>query len=159
MTPKVTYEFYRDWIIRTELSDYISGRVWEYLWQVIFTGNGTYCPSQSACYCDGYGLCFGGERQFEDFYEILLKKSNLERQLKDWQSKSSKIDRLREQGMLDESSDIEVPPAGQDVQLEYEIVSLERDLDLRIDQALERGKDPKARALEAGRVWKEGDGF
>lgn len=30
--PLARYVFYRDWMLRTALSDYLSGRVWEYIW-------------------------------------------------------------------------------------------------------------------------------
>ena len=56
---------YRDWLLRTPLSDYISGRVWEYIWQFVFTGNHTVCPMMHICYCDGYGFCFGGEKAIQ----------------------------------------------------------------------------------------------
>lgn len=36
--PVARWRFYREWLLRTELSDFLSGRIWEYLWQVAFTG-------------------------------------------------------------------------------------------------------------------------
>ena len=157
--PKSTYVFYRDWLLRTDLEDSISGRVWEYLWQYVFTGNNTYCPEQSVCYCDGYGVCFGGEDQFEEYYRVRVKKTGLEKQLNAWQVKATRIAKLRHKGKLDESANINVPELGKDVQLEQEIGLLQQDMDLRFDQALIRGQDPKARAHEAGREWHDGDGF
>lgn len=59
--PLSRFLFYRDWMLATPLSDYISGRIWEYSWQFVFTGQHFYCPAQHLCYCDGFGICFGEE--------------------------------------------------------------------------------------------------
>ncbi|KAF2868258.1 hypothetical protein BDV95DRAFT_580602 [Massariosphaeria phaeospora] len=55
--PLADYEKYRDWLIETELDDDTSGRVFEYLWHVIFGQEPVYCPSLERCYCDVYGRC------------------------------------------------------------------------------------------------------
>jgi len=39
------------------------------------------------------------------------------------------------------------------------VTELNKQLDRLKAEALERGKDPKSRAVECGRLWKEGDGF
>ncbi|KAJ9618516.1 hypothetical protein H2203_009113 [Taxawa tesnikishii (nom. ined.)] len=67
--PLARYVYFRDWLLRTELSDYLSGRVWEYLWHYLFTGRTVDCPSMRGCYCSGYGICFGGEMEFEGWFE------------------------------------------------------------------------------------------
>ena len=36
--PRSRYSFYRDWMMKTPLTDYVSGRIMEYSWQYIFTG-------------------------------------------------------------------------------------------------------------------------
>jgi hypothetical protein len=55
--PKQEYEHFRDWLLKTELDDFTSGRVFEYLWHVIFGGEAVHCPNQNSCYCDQYGRC------------------------------------------------------------------------------------------------------
>jgi len=47
----------RQWLMDTELDDARSGRVFEYLWHVIFGLEATFCPDQETCYCDVYGRC------------------------------------------------------------------------------------------------------
>ena len=66
--PRTHYEGIRAWLLRTPLASRHSGRVLEYLWHYIFAGsagaNATEsidCPAEHVCYCDGYGVCFGGE--------------------------------------------------------------------------------------------------
>ncbi|KAF2463042.1 uncharacterized protein BDR25DRAFT_385214 [Lindgomyces ingoldianus] len=55
--PIEDYQRYLDWLIRTELDDDTSGRVFEYLWHVIFGQDPVYCPELTQCYCDVYGRC------------------------------------------------------------------------------------------------------
>ena len=55
--PRSRFIYLRDWMLKTPLSDYVSGRVWEYLWQSLFTGHSTHCPLEHECFCQGFGLC------------------------------------------------------------------------------------------------------
>lgn len=55
--PLADYVNMRNWLMETELDDGRSGRVFEYLWHVIFNMEATYCPEQEKCYCDVYGRC------------------------------------------------------------------------------------------------------
>ncbi|EEQ34508.1 hypothetical protein McanMca71_002513 [Microsporum canis] len=68
--PRETYIFYRDWLLETPLSDSLSGRVWEYIWQYIFAGAEELCPEDHVCYCEGYGVCFKGKSEFDYYYEM-----------------------------------------------------------------------------------------
>ncbi|KAE8146854.1 hypothetical protein BDV25DRAFT_44152 [Aspergillus avenaceus] len=65
--PLMDYVSWRNWLIETKLDDGLSGRVWEYLWQWIFTGEAEVCPDERDCYCDGYGFCLGDE-EYEEFF-------------------------------------------------------------------------------------------
>ena len=51
------YVGFRDWLLRTQLADRKSGRVFEFLWHFIFGMDAVYCPDRKACYCDVYGRC------------------------------------------------------------------------------------------------------
>ncbi|KAI9874685.1 MAG: hypothetical protein M1830_009415 [Pleopsidium flavum] len=157
--PLSRFIFYRDWLLRTSLSDYISGRVWEYIWQFVFTGENVFCPAQHACYCDGFGVCFGGEVAFNDWFETRYKKRQLESELRDWEEKGKAIEGAKDEGRLDDAAQLEVPEMGRDVLLRSQIDALNDDLNARKVVALERGNDPRNRAEESGRVWNEGDGF
>jgi hypothetical protein len=157
--PLSTFKFYRNWLLKTELSDYISGRIWEYIWQFVFTGQSSVCPTQHVCYCDGYGICFEGEADFDKWFEIRYNREQLQNQLAEWRDKAMAIENAKTKGRLDETAELEVPELGKDAQLEKEIEDLNHELSQRHDAAVERGGDPRVRALQSGREWKEGDGF
>lgn len=55
--PLEDYVKMREWLMETELDDARSGRVFEYLWHVIFGREATFCPEQEQCYCEVYGRC------------------------------------------------------------------------------------------------------
>jgi len=54
---KSDYERYRRWLLDTELDDDTSGRVFEYLWHVIFGQEPVHCPDITQCWCDQFGRC------------------------------------------------------------------------------------------------------
>ena len=157
--PKARFVFYRDWVLRTELSDYISGRVWEYLWHVVFTGENVVCPAEHICYCDGYGLCFDGNDNFQYFRALQGQKSNLNQELQNWDGEARAIEAERWRGNLDETSHVLIPEPGKDLELIDRISELEQQINEILSNASLRGEDPRNRAIEAGRPWKEGDGF
>lgn len=157
--PKARFVYYRDWMLRTELSDYISGRVWEYLWHVVFTGENVICPKENICLCDGYGICFGGEDAYEKFRAAQGEKADLEKQLNEWQDNAQAIEIARVEGHMNEEEHLPVPEPGRDVELQMQVLMKEGTIEEMIEQADARGQRPEARALEAGRPWKEGDGF
>lgn len=148
--PKDTFIRLRDWVLRTELSDFISGRIFEYLWQYIFSGSPVHCPSMSACYCDGYGLCFGDAEAFDYYFELSWHRRSYENELRLWEEKNVSF-------ALDQSAD--APEAGRDEWLEKEIAQITQDMAQRRDEAFRLGNDPEQRAKEAGRIWRDGDGF
>lgn len=156
--PKTKFSFYRDWLMRTDLPNYLSGRVWEYLWQYIFTGKNAFCPDQHVCYCDGYGVCFENEQAFDHWFELRWKTDDLERELEAWHSKAKLIEDAAI-GVLDEANDLEVPEVGKDATLEHEIQQNRRQLDEQRDDAINRGNDPQNRAAIAGREWHDGDWY
>jgi len=63
--PLEDYIRFRQWVIDSEWSDYVTGRVMEYLWHVIFRPDGTetvLCPDMATCYCRLYGRMCGRGR-------------------------------------------------------------------------------------------------
>jgi hypothetical protein len=55
--PREDYVNMRNWLMGTELDDARSGRVFEYLWHVVFGRESTFCPEEGTCYCDVFGRC------------------------------------------------------------------------------------------------------
>lgn len=156
--PKTKFVFYRNWLIHTDLNSYLSGRVWEYLWQYIFTGENALCPDQHVCYCDGYGVCFENGQAFDSWFELKWKQHELEKELDVWRSKAKLIDDAAT-GKLDEADKLEVPEIGKDAVLEKEIDETLRQLDGQRDEAIHRGNDPRNRAAIAGREWHDDDWY
>ncbi|KAM5483124.1 hypothetical protein McanCB56680_003182 [Microsporum canis] len=57
LRPLEDYVHFRQWLFDTSLNDATSGRVFEYLWHIIFGKNAVYCPEEDTCYCKVYGRC------------------------------------------------------------------------------------------------------
>lgn len=138
--PRSEYVRYRDWLLWTTLADDISGRIMEYTWQYIFTGESEVCPPQHECYCDGYGICYGGEAQLQNWLDILRRRELLDEDVK----------------LLADSYRGESVEAREKKKLANDLNS---ELNRLTAEAKTRGQDPRSRALECGRPWREGDGF
>jgi Protein of unknown function (DUF3431) len=130
--------------MNTSLKDEFSGRIMEYNWQYIFTGEPEFCPPQHQCYCDGYGVCFGGtdETNLNEWLKTLRQRELLD----------AKLDRWREDGLLAPSHEVVRATEEERTLVNNRIMYLK-------NEAYRRGEDPRARAEECGREWKEGDGF
>ncbi|KAJ5899870.1 hypothetical protein N7495_004614 [Penicillium taxi] len=155
--PRSRFIFYRDWLLQTQLSDYIAGRIWEYLWQYVFTGNSVVCIEESVCLCDGYGVCFGGPSEYQAFIELQESSKRLKDEVDDWsflelEMEQAEKERLNAAVQQSDSPDHEMTVAELAAHQEQAVSDA-------IANALDRGKDPRIRALEAGRPWKEGDSF
>jgi hypothetical protein len=157
--PKSKYIYLRDWLLRTPLRDSISGRVWEYVWHFVFTGQHIVCPKEHICYCDAFGICFGGEEQYNAWWVKMWEKRRYEDQLKDWHFRADEIAKAEEAGKIDEGKTLIIPEFGLDKELEGKIAALDTVLNAEKMKAIQLGDDPRNRAKEAGREWKEGDGF
>lgn len=157
--PRPRFVFYRDWLLQTDLSDYIAGRIWEYLWQYVFTGQPVVCVEESVCMCDGYGLCFGGPSEYQQYLQLDIEKKDLQKELEDWIFLEEDLDFAQTNQELDETMDLKLPPLGRKAKLQEWV--MEKDIQVAgiVAAAMERGKNPRYRAEEAGRPWKEGDGF
>jgi hypothetical protein len=149
--PLSRYVFYRDWLLRTNLSDYISGRVWEYIWQFVFTGQQVVCPLEHICYCDGFGVCFGGDEEYKVYYMKDSERKSAESDLKEWNEQQ---DRWR----ANPETQIQ-PEVGRDIELQGRINGLSAWQEQRRQRAKEHGDVAMNRAMEVGRDWKDGDGF
>lgn len=129
--PRSEYIRYRDWLLNTELDDVMSGRVMEYSWQYLFTGKPELCPEMHACYCDGYGICFGGPVEFQNWFDMREESRSLAEQ----------AITMYGDGDYQKAKDAETKSNVLESKLQQ----------LKI-QAFERGKDPKNRAVECGRA-------
>ncbi|KAI2605833.1 uncharacterized protein GGS25DRAFT_358154 [Hypoxylon fragiforme] len=63
--PRSQYRKNMDWLLETSLDDYISGRIWEHLWQWLFKGEAIDCPNEWESYCRMYHVCFDSESRVQ----------------------------------------------------------------------------------------------
>ncbi|KAF2679397.1 hypothetical protein K458DRAFT_422220 [Lentithecium fluviatile CBS 122367] len=130
--PKALYEHLRNWLLETSLPDTDSGRIFEYTWQYLFTRNAEVCPSTNACYCDGYGICFGGAVNLEEFLKTLKKKEGVEDELDAAQKEG------KGEGVLQE--------------IRARKNMLDKELSELKEAAYKRGEDEANRAIERERL-------
>ena len=161
--PKATYVYYRDWLLHTPLKDFVSGRIWEYMWQYIFTGEASFCPIEHICYCDGFGVCFGGEQHYNDWWDIRNERDAINSEWLQWEAKAQTWNSFIEVGYtvaeLESMKSVERPKEGMNEEYGKRIEKLQGKLDRRLEAALRRGDDPKLRAQDSGREWHDGDGY
>ncbi|KAK8156559.1 hypothetical protein BKA80DRAFT_345684 [Phyllosticta citrichinensis] len=138
--PRAQYKHFRKWLMYTTLENRVSGRVWEYIYQYIWAGVPQFCPEEHACYCENYGLCFGGEKEYSYFFQ---KKAVV----------ASLADLARQQ-MLEEGGNATYP-----IDYDAHLRTATQEVKDELDMAFLRGMSPYFRALEVGRQWVEGDGF
>jgi hypothetical protein len=152
--PRARFVFYRDWLLSTDLSDYITGRIWEYLWQFIFTGEAVLCPDENVCLCDGYGFCFGGADEWQAYREAESQRGELQHELDNWLWMSDEMALANDETVNSDPTEVD-----KNDDLINRLQDKEQEVFSILSGALERGQNPQYRALEAGRPWKEGDGF
>ena len=157
--PRNQFIFFRDWILRTPLSDYISGRIWEYSWQYLFTGQSVSCPAEHLCYCDGFGVCFGGAAEYTSYEDMRQTKLDYEAQIKDLRQQQVLQREIAESLGSANASSVEQAESDKLSYLYEQVNALDKELAARRKDAIARGDDPRKRAEECGRQWQEGDGF
>ena len=144
--PRSSFIAYREWLLHTPLTDYYSGRIWEYLWQYLFSNGRSpvLCLPEHVCYCDGYGICFGGELEYADYWALVDRKKSI---VEHHASNSSR------DGSDGGSNGTNGGGGGDDGREKEELNRLEEELSTRLEAAKKRG------AREVGRQWKLGDEF
>ncbi|KAL5405761.1 hypothetical protein PMIN06_008758 [Paraphaeosphaeria minitans] len=147
---------YRKWLLQTGMEDQYSGRVFEYIWHYIFTGHEVYCPAQNTCYCDGYGICFGGRQKYEQYEN---KQKERDRLFTEFDAIVKKSDKAKEEGKKesvlsdDETKELET--------LTRMIPEIDRWLEGKRKEASERGEDEANRkeereSYDSSRIWDYG---
>lgn len=145
--PLSQFTFFRDWISRTPLSDYISGRIWEYSWQYIFTNQSVSCPAEHLCYCGAFGVCFGGAVEFGYYEEMRSMKLDYEAQIEGFQRQGGLTNVA---GQRSSNTDLSRQELDTQSYLQAQIKALDKEMAARKKEAIERGNDPRKRAVECG---------
>lgn len=165
--PRRRYEELRAWLLATDLADYYSGRVFEYTWQVLFAGTAVHCPSMRACYCDGYGVCFGSAAAFERWFELRYKRNEMIGKLRSWERQVEEFEFLRafpkeKYAMLgwEKGAEAPKPPDAKKIRwIEDSIDGMNAELERMVEQAKKLGDSARQRAVESGREWRDEDGL
>lgn len=134
--PLEQYQYFRKWMLATPLEDKLSGRVFEHIWHYIWTAKAEHCPLENVCYCDGYGICFGGESEYElymDMHSALEKWENTLRGISPEEAARAGENSTEAKLLAEAKGKVE---------------SMERKMRRLMHDALERGKDEKNRAEE-----------
>ncbi|KAJ5177271.1 Protein of unknown function DUF3431 [Penicillium canariense] len=63
------YIRYRQFLIDTKLGSEISGRIFEYVWHIMFGKPAQHCPDPRDCYCRTYGYCNMTEEELQKQWE------------------------------------------------------------------------------------------
>jgi hypothetical protein len=130
--PRGLYVHLRRWLLETHLVDENSGRIFEYIWQYLFTRNAEHCPSMNACYCDGFGICFGNARKLDKWLKKLRAREIAEQEL----------DTAAKEGKFGATFD----------ELKRIASRLNQELNEEKDEAYRRGETEVNRAIERERV-------
>ncbi|KAK3207838.1 hypothetical protein GRF29_96g559142 [Pseudopithomyces chartarum] len=143
---------YRQWLLQTAMDDTFSGRIFEYIWHYIFTGHEVYCPAQNTCYCDGYGICFGGRQNYEEYEDKQSQRNTLFAELDVINKKAEKDG--KEAGITQEEKE-------RAASLNKIIPEVDRWLETKRKEAFERGKDEESRkeereSYDSSRIWDYG---
>lgn len=138
--PRARYSELRDWIYSSELSDYLTGRIFEYIWQYLFTASPSACPEPRTCYCDLYGVCFDTGVEFDEWMSISKNISSSRDDLKDWDEKAEFHREHCLPTALKEPSEYEGSKGSRLTTLRIGIETLEADLGRRTRFAFDTGR-------------------
>ncbi|QDS71106.1 hypothetical protein FKW77_009253 [Venturia effusa] len=156
--PLSEYTRLRNWLIKTRLSNDISGRVFEYLWQYLWTGKNVLCPGMHECYCDGFGACFKDGSEFQQWFKVLFEVKKDEEKMNLWIMAEEEYVNLVKKGKSKAAARIRRPPEGRIKELKLSIDERWFMLDEGRATALKNGLDPEWRARFHKSEGKESDG-
>jgi len=137
--PLERWTHYRDWLLTTDLEDSISGRIMEFQWHYILTGNPVNCPRMDVCYCQGYGVCFGSLERVEGWLALRTMGEMQEDQLTLFQDKWDDETRGRLEWRLDKG--------------------MREPLTVRLQEAMLRGEEIARIGERAVGAWRDDRGF
>ncbi|KAI5280692.1 hypothetical protein KEM54_003573 [Ascosphaera aggregata] len=111
----------RDWLLKTKLDDSLSGRVFEYMWQVLFTNNNVYCPLEHICWCETYGVCFESAEHYAKVEALRRSLESKREELVAWRVKKMEFEEARTKGDAQALSSLRMPKENRDLELIGEI--------------------------------------
>lgn len=169
--PRERYVHFRNWLLKSDLSDYISGRIFEYFWQYMLNSSPIFCPDPRTCYCDGYNICFEDVKDYEKYFELATEWQKLETQLRAWKEWKHITERDPDSSQEDDGGFVQIDPKFESIKelaesakaknmepnasgswdrgdwLNYHIDQLIREMSAFKEQAVAAGRDPARRAV------------
>ncbi|KAI5927451.1 hypothetical protein F4810DRAFT_699190 [Camillea tinctor] len=121
--PQSQYRQNMDWLVQTDWTDYIAGRVWEHMWPWLFKGEAVDCAIEWKAYCRMYHICFDIESR-----ELVTSLEGERKKLLD------KIDTVQE--LLD-------PQGG--LAARKRVEEIDATMQVELEKALERGSSEAVR--------------
>ncbi|KAI5304114.1 hypothetical protein KEM56_006840 [Ascosphaera pollenicola] len=141
--PLERLKYVRDWLLKTDLDDQISGRVFEYMWQVLFTNDHMLCPLQHVCWCETYGLCFESAEHYTKVEDLRMSMEAKRVELATWRIKKAEFDEARSKGDIKALALLQMPKENRDLELMGELQEGARKMKEEEIMAIARGKGYK----------------
>ncbi|PVH82479.1 hypothetical protein DL98DRAFT_414800 [Cadophora sp. DSE1049] len=159
--PREQYLHHIEWLLNTKLSDSISGRTWEHMWQYLFLEKSIDCPLEHKAYCRLYHICFGGREEYEEWIELNQGRQKLEKELTKLQIESEPILKKGKDGKMVEEKPKEkvMSPSESKTKgtmkswLENELRTVKEAIRVRKEVAVVRGSVEANRVAEGGNLY------
>lgn len=160
-TPRERFVAMRDWILGTDLADEDSGRIFEYCWQYLFHHTTSFCPEPRICYCDGYGVCFETQQDWDDYFEVQDRHGEEMDAWWKWNERTDLYHKQRDPNRSpddvkeDEEQVDELPPPEEGERLMAKAEEFEREMTRRKNIALALGANPAERQRVLKKTWEQ----
>lgn len=107
--PRERYIRFRDWLMSSDLDDYVTGRLFEYFWQYIFNQTSVLCPDPRICYCEGFGVCFENPAEYDLWLELRDELVMYQQHLNAWWGwqKDKTLEKIKRRGVDEEEEEEE----------------------------------------------------
>jgi len=159
--PRQQYLHHIEWLLNTKLSDSISGRTWEHMWQYLFLEKSIDCPLEHKAYCRLYHICFGGREEYEEWIELNQGRQKLEKELTKLQIESEPVMKKDQDGKMVEEKPKEKMMSQSESKtkvtmkswLENELRSVKEAIRVRKEVAVVRGSVEANRVAEGGNLY------
>jgi hypothetical protein len=101
-------------------------------------------------HCDGFGVCFEDDQEFDSWLQLKQKQHDREKELESWHLEPSSVLGAAMK-MPSEAGQTKLFKEGRNVAIQQEIEQIKRHLNEQRAVAISRGNDPRNRVTIAGR--------
>ena len=75
--PRSDYQQKINWLLKSPLSDQLTGRMWEHMWQFLFLKRAEDCPAEYEALCSGWRICFKNQDELDNWNGLAEKVQEL----------------------------------------------------------------------------------